>query len=117
MRRHLRHRLHALLLLTLFLGSGTGLPALDELLYHSGRDTDPALGLAHLDPPHGCGAHSEHCVLAAVSAVRQLAPVHHTVFRFEVYSRDEAPLPLVSAARSFDRSLLQPSRAPPASAS
>jgi hypothetical protein len=117
MSRSLRHRLHALLLLTVFVGSGTGLPALDELLYHSGRDPDPPAGVAHLDPPNGCGAHSEHCVLSALSAVRQLATVHQPILRLEVTSREETPAQWISSVRSYDRSLLQPSRAPPASAS
>jgi hypothetical protein len=117
MGRSLRHRLHAFLLLTLFVGSGTGLPALDELLYHSGREAGPPAGTAHVDPPNGCGAHAEHCVLAAVNAARQLASVEQPTHRFAIVSENETEFHWVVSLRSFDHSLLQSSRAPPARAS
>jgi len=117
MSRSVRQRLHAILLLTLFAGSGTGLPALDELLYHSGRESGPPAGVAHLDPPHGCGAHSEHCALTALTSLRSLVAVHQPVLHTEVVVPDDGLFHSVSSLRSVDRSLLQPSRAPPVIAS
>jgi hypothetical protein len=117
MSRTLRQRVHAVLLLAIFAGSGTGLPALDELLYHTGRDSGPPAGIAHLDPPQGCGAHSEHCALTALTSVRPLVAVHQPDLRTEIVVPDDGLFHPVSFLRSADRSLLQPSRAPPVSAS
>jgi hypothetical protein len=110
-------RLYAVLLLSLFAGSGIGLPALDELLYHMGRDSAPPAGVAHFDAPGGCGAHSEHCALVASASVRQHATITQQNLRIEVVSTEPVVFQLVSSVRSFDRSLFQPSRAPPAIAS
>lgn len=110
-------RLYAVLLLSLFAGSGIGLPALDELLYHMGRDSAPPAGLAHFDAPGGCGAHSEHCALVASASVRQHATVTQPNLRIEVVSTEPVVFQPVFSLRSFDRSLFQPSRAPPAIAS
>jgi hypothetical protein len=101
----------------LFAGSGIGLPALDELLYHMGRDTAPPAGVAHFDAPGGCGAHSEHCVLVASASVRQHAAIAQQLLRIEAVTTDYVVFHPVSALRTIDRSLLQPSRAPPAIAS
>ena len=110
-------RLYAVLLLSLFAGSGIGLPALDELLYHMGRDSAPPAGAAHFDAPGGCGAHSEHCALVASASVRQHAAVAQQLLRIEVVSTEPVVFPLVSSVRSFDRTLHHPSRAPPATLS
>ena len=110
-------RLYAVLLLSLFAGSGIGLPALDELLYHIGRDSAPPAGVAHFDAPGGCGAHSEHCALVASASVRQHAAVTQQLLRIEVLSTEPVVFQLVSSVRSFDRSLFQPSRAPPVTVS
>jgi hypothetical protein len=112
MSRSVRQRLSAMLLLSLFAGSGIGLPALDELLYHTGRDTAQPTG-AHFDTPGGCGAHSEHCALVASASVRQHATITQQLLRIEVVSTESVVFQLVSSVRSFDRSLFQPSRAPP----
>jgi hypothetical protein len=106
-------RLYAVLLLSLFAGSGIGLPALDELLYHMGRDSAPPAGVAHVDVPGGCGAHSEHCALVASVSVRQHAAVTHHNLRIEVLRNDYVVFRPVFSLRSVDRTLLQPSRAPP----
>jgi hypothetical protein len=113
MSRSVRQRLYAVLLLSLFAGSGIGLPALDELLYHIGRDSAPPAGVAHFDAPGGCGAHSEHCALVASASVRQHAAVTQQLLRIEALSTEPVVFQLVSSVRSFDRSLFQPSRAPP----
>ena len=117
MSRSVRQRLHAVLLLSLFAGSGIGLPALDALLYHMGRDSAPPAGVAHFDAPGGCGAHSEHCALVATASVRRHATVTQQNLRIEVVSTEPVVFHPVSSLRSFDRSLFQPSRAPPAIAS
>ena len=117
MTRSVRQRLYAVALLTLFVGSGTGLPALDELLYHMGRDTSPPAGVAHFDAPGGCGAHSEHCVLVASASVRQHAAINQQLLRIEVVSTDYVVFRPLFSLRTVDRSLLQPSRAPPVIAS
>ena len=117
MSRSVRQRLHAVILLTFFVGSGTGLPALDELLYHMGRDTSLPAGVAHFDAPGGCGAHSEHCVLVASVSIRQHAAVAQQLLRIEVVTTDYVVFHPVLSLRTVDRSLLQPSRAPPAIAS
>ena len=117
MSRSVRQRLYAVVLLTLFAGSGIGLPALDELLYHMGRDSAPPAGVAHFDAPGGCGAHSEHCVLAASASVRQHAAVAQQLLRIEVVTTDYVVFHPVLSLRTVDRSLLQPSRAPPVIAS
>jgi hypothetical protein len=112
----LPQRLYAVLFLAFFVGSGIALPAADELLYHAGRDSAPA-GIAHLDPVGGCGSHAEHCVLASFRSVRSLASVGHQLPPVQAATSDTAVFRLVSSLRSIDRSLLQPSRAPPISAS
>jgi hypothetical protein len=117
MSRSLRQRLHAFLLLSFFAGSGIGLPALDELLYHIGQDSPAPAGGAHFDAPGGCGAHSEHCALSASVSVRQHATVTQPNLRIEVVSPESVVFHPVFSLRSVDRSLLQPSRAPPAVAS
>ena len=110
-------RVYAVLLLSLFAGSGLGLPALDELLYHIGKDSAPPAGVAHVDPPGGCGAHSEHCALVASASVRQHATITQPNLRIEVVRPDYVVFHPVFSLRSVDRSLLQPSRAPPVIAS
>ena len=117
MSRSVRQRLYSILLLSCFAGSGIGLPALDELLYHVGRDSAPPAGVAHFDAPGGCGAHSEHCALSASVSVRQHATVTQQTPRIEVVSTAPVVFRPVFSPRSVDRSLLQPSRAPPAIAS
>jgi hypothetical protein len=117
MSRSVRQRLYAVTLLTVFVGGGIGLPALDELLYHMGRDTSPPAGVAHFDSPGGCGAHSEHCVLVASASIRQHAAVAQQLLRIEVVTTDYVVFHPVSSLRTVDRSLLQPSRAPPVIAS
>ena len=99
------------------MGSGIGAPALDEILYHTGRDAGPPPGIPHFDPPSGCNAHSEHCVLASFVSVRPMASASHTFPRIEVITRDYTAFRLVYTLRSINRSLLQPSRAPPVFAS
>jgi hypothetical protein len=117
MSRSVRQRLYAVLLLSLFAGSGIGLPAVDELLYHMGRDSAPPAGVAHFDAPGGCGAHSEHCVLVASASVRQHAAITQQLLRIEVVTTDYVVFQPVLSLRTVDRSLLQPSRAPPVIAS
>ena len=117
MSRSLRQRVHAILLLSVFAGSGIGLPALDELLYHIGRDSAPPVGAAHFDAPGGCGAHSEHCALVASASVRQHAPITQPNLRIEFVSPEPVVFHPVFSLRSVDRSLLQPTRAPPVIAS
>jgi hypothetical protein len=117
MSRSIRQRLYAILLLSLFAGSGIGLPALDELLYHIGRDSAPAAAVPHFDAPGGCGAHSEHCALVASASVRQHAAVSQQLLRIEVVSPESVVFQPVFSLRSFDRSLFQPSRAPPVTVS
>ena len=117
MSRSVRQRLYAVLLLSLFAGSGIGLPAVDELLYHMGRDSAPPAGVAHFDAPGGCGAHSEHCVLVASASIRQHAAIAQQLLRIEVVTTDYVVFHPVLSLRTVDRSLLQPSRAPPVIAS
>src|SRR5918995_4862851 len=73
MGRHLPHRLIALFLTAVFVGSGFALPDLDALIYHSSRVAAPSDG-PHIDLPGGCGAHSESCALSLVTPVPQTAP-------------------------------------------
>jgi hypothetical protein len=116
MSRTLPRRLSAVFFLAFFVGSGIALPAADELLYHAGRDSAPA-GVAHLDPVGGCGSHAEHCVLTSFRSVRPLASVSHQIPPVELAITGDVVFRPVSSLRSIDRSLLQPSRAPPVSAS
>jgi len=74
MSRELARRLAGIILLAVFIAGGMGLQELDAVLYGSGHDSAPA-GVAHLDPPGGCGAHQEHCVLAPSALVRSLATI------------------------------------------
>ena len=55
------HRAVALLLLALFLGSGTTLPSADALLYHWGRPAETQQ--PHIEPAGGCASHVETCTL------------------------------------------------------
>ena len=64
----------ALLLLVVFAGGGIGPEQLDALLFASGHESSHA-GVNHVDPLGGCGAHTEHCVLARAAAVRPLGTV------------------------------------------
>lgn len=72
MTRSSYRRLGALFLLTAFLGGGYGLSDVDAVLFHSSHHGARA-DVAHLDQPGGCGAHSEHCVLALATARPQHA--------------------------------------------
>ena len=116
MRRSLVRRLGALLLATAFIGGGFGLSDLDALLFHSGRSAAPA-EVPHYDLPGGCGAHAEHCVLAVAASLRQLGATVTTgvpVSRADLPEHIATPVP---TPRSADRTNLQPSRAPPFTAS
>lgn len=110
-------RLQAIFLLSLFLGAGVGAPALDTLLYHTGH-YDLAAGATHFDPPGGCGAHAEHCVLTTCCASgAKFAAVVSGPVRIEAVTQ-AYPVPRpVARPNSANRTFLQPSRAPPASAS
>jgi hypothetical protein len=116
MRRTLVRRLGALLLATAFIGGGFGLSDLDALLFHSGRDAAPA-EVPHFDLPGGCGAHAEHCVLAVAASLRQLGARATTSVAVTRAERPEHIATPVPSARSADRTNLQPSRAPPLTAS
>jgi len=115
MNRTLPQRLHAVLLLGLFAGGGIGLPVVDGFLYHSGVHSAP--DPVHIDPPGGCNAHAEHCALTAFASARDHVLATHQSSRFEVTSQDYIVRRAVPLLRSFNRNLLQPSRAPPSSAS
>jgi hypothetical protein len=116
MRHPLLRRFNALLLAVAFVTGGFGLADADALLFHSGRQSQPA-DAPHFDPPGGCGGHAEHCALAVATSLRQLGSVAGIVDRFAaVLCRDQvlAPAP---ALRSPAPTNLQPARAPPAAAS
>jgi len=115
MNRTLPQRLHAVLLLGLFAGGGIGLPVVDGFLYHSGVHSAP--DPVHIDPPGGCGSHAEHCALTAFASARDHSLATHQSSRFEVTSQDYIVRRAVPLLRSFNRNLLQPSRAPPSFAS
>jgi hypothetical protein len=110
-------RLAALFLATTFLGGGVGLPGLDALLYHSGRQPYSNVTRAdHVDRPGGCDAHAEHCVLAASTSVRQVVTLAVGGMRISTaVCRDCVAAPV--APRSAERLTLPASRAPPIAAS
>jgi hypothetical protein len=103
----------ALLLLVVFAGGGIGSEQLDALLFAAGHDSSP-IGVNHLDPPGGCGAHTEHCVLARAAAVRPLGTV--APIRVQLF----APATLSASCRwqiraaSVDPNSLHTARPPPA---
>jgi hypothetical protein len=107
-----RHRLRALLLVTLFVTGNFGLPATDILLEHS-LGPHPA-SQVHLEPAGGCRNHAEHCVLSRLlNDLGQQSPSSAVAGTFTVA---EAPRP-----RSADLWSAPPrtptnhhSRAPPA---
>jgi hypothetical protein len=72
MNRRLFRRLAAFLLLGIFAAGGIGLQEFDALFFRGDHEA-ASRGLNHLDPLGGCGAHSEHCVLAPAATVRSLA--------------------------------------------
>jgi hypothetical protein len=108
----MRRSLVAGILLVTFLGAGTSLPGLDELLYHS-RPSTEHLG-PHVEPAGGCGAHADDCSLGRASsgagAFVEAAPVLRETLPSprSVTFRSIAP----SVAAAADR--LPRSRAPPA---
>ena len=108
-------RLGSLLLLIVFIGGGFGLSDVDALLFHSGSHASTA-ETGHVDLPGGCGAHSERCVLSTAASMLQLAPRGAAANVIAAASESDSFIS-VPALRSADRSLLQPSRAPPAPAS
>ena len=55
----LPHRFRALILLLLFVGGGTSLPALDVLLFHLHGERSRTT--AHVEPAGGCTSHDGHC--------------------------------------------------------
>ena len=103
------------LLLAIFVLGGLGLPVLDGVVFHTGRQAPTTI--AHFDPLGGCGGHAEHCQLAtSASEERSVilrpapAPVGGIIRAFS----GPAPVTVIpSAIRDF----LQPTRAPPVSAS
>jgi len=114
MARSLPHRLKALFLTAVFVGSGFALPDLDALLYHSSRASAPA-DSPHLDLPGGCGAHAEGCALSLVMPVPQTLPATPMV-RSSVVPAPEIAAPTAAPRSAGDR-LLHQSRAPPAAGS
>src|SRR5215216_2410623 len=114
MARSLHHRLKALFLTAVFVGSGFALPDLDALLYHSSRGSAPA-DTPHLDLPGGCGAHSESCTLSLVMPVPQTTP-STPVVHSSVVPALEIGVPTAAPRSAGDR-LLHQSRAPPAAGS
>jgi hypothetical protein len=116
MRRDLVRRLGGLFLATAFIAGGFGLPDLDALLFHSGRDASP-VEVPHYDLPGGCGAHAEHCVLAVAASLRQLGAMGTSrVAATRAVTTTRVAVPAV-APRSSERRHLHPSRAPPRLAS
>ena len=117
-KRTLAARLHAVLLLVSFAGGGLGLPAVDQVLYHAdGNAAAGLVGIDHFDSAGGCGSHAEHCLLPRFASVRPHPSVDQPVLRFELVADVDPSLRPVASLRSLDRSLLQPSRAPPVAAS
>src|SRR6185437_8137752 len=117
MKAALGRRFQAILLLSLFVGAGMGAPALDTLLYHTGYQA-PAGGETHFDPPGGCGAHAEHCVLTTCCASgAKFAAVVLGSLRIEAVTQTRPSSRPVARPNSASQTFLHHSRAPPASAS
>jgi hypothetical protein len=102
-------RLHALLCLVLFTGTGVGAPLLDAALFHQG---DRALR-PHVETRDNPACHGERCALqlcqttsGSVPAVVAAAPVAVVVSSAEV-------LPHVCAVRDAAPAGTRNSRAPP----
>jgi hypothetical protein len=106
-------RLVAIVLLSAFGGSGLGLQELDALIHPAARDSGP-VGVAHLDPLGGCGAHAEHCVLARSASVRPLELPAASRVPFFTSVSTVAPRPLLVLRASAGRNLLHTARPPPA---
>jgi len=116
MSRGLLRRFNALLLAVAFVTGGFGLADVDALVFHSGRQSQPAEA-PHFDPPGGCGAHAEHCALVLAASLRQLAGTSGVVDRCSsAVHHDQVRAPVLTP-RSADRTNLQPARAPPIAAS
>jgi hypothetical protein len=104
------HRLRAWLLLVLFLGAGTSLPGADALFNHRHAESFRV----HFDPAGGCASHADHCTLGRMPPGSSSAvPVG---FAARLALAAQAAHTAAPAARPLQarRSLLPPSRAPPA---
>jgi hypothetical protein len=103
----------ALLLLAVFLGSGTTLPSADALLHHSGDQAETQR--PHIEPAGGCASHVESCVLgrAATGTGAVVADAVVLTLAAADYAAAETAggLPPLSSFRG----IFPPSRAPPAS--
>jgi hypothetical protein len=108
----LARRLSGVLLTVVLLGGGFGLPALDALLYHSGQQSAGA-NVAHFDPPGGCGAHAEHCVLLLTLSLRQLGGPAFSEVRLTHLLTETGVYLAVPALRVTDPTYQHRSRAPP----
>jgi hypothetical protein len=111
MSRTLVRRFASLFPLVAFAGGGIGLERFDALLF--GHESKP-LGVSHLDPLGGCGAHTEHCVLARAAAVRPLGAVAPIRVQLFAPVTDPALRHHQSTAVSAELDPLHTARPPPA---
>jgi hypothetical protein len=111
MTRERLRRLVAILLLAIFSGSGLGLE-LDELLHPAAQHSGP-LGVSHLDPPGGCGAHAEHCALLRSAPARPLVEPGTARIPFIASITTPAGVSRPAPPASVDRDLLHSARPPP----
>jgi hypothetical protein len=109
----MQRRLVALLLLAVFLGTGTTLPGPDALLHHW-FDSAAEQQRGHVEPAGGCGGHAEQCTLGRTATGAGAVIVHAPVLRLD----SDASLPQVSLPSlpvlAADRGPLPQPRAPPA---
>jgi hypothetical protein len=106
-------RLNALLLLAVFLVSGTSLPSADALIYH-GVEAEAGKWQSHLEPAGGCLNHAEHCGLGRTAPGSGSMVVIGSALRVkppQETARPATPAPPESNSAS---AVTPPSRAPPA---
>ncbi len=106
-------RARSVLLLVVFLASGTSLPSLDALIYH-GRGSDLQGGLVHLEPTGPCPSHAAHCTLGRTAPGSGAVGTCVAAARFELAPRSRRELVPAPPGVTTEHSPLGQPRAPPA---
>ena len=105
------HRAVALLLLALFLGSGTTLPSADALLYHWDRPAETQQ--SHIEPAGGCASHVEACTLGRAAPGADAILADGPAVRVEALGAAPADLLPRAVHRPLLTVALPQTRAPP----
>jgi len=107
-------RLKVVVLATVVLSGGSGLPMLDALLYHTGGSRGVSQTGTHWEMPGSPDHHADRCTLGRAAPVPRPEPISGAQPRFIAFTFQHPALPLSAAPRSAEPCSPLHSRAPPA---